>query len=399
MQDSDGVTHIPDGALVIERGNNRWSALVEVKTGRVELEPDQVTRYLDLARRYGFDGLFTISNQIVADPHELPYKLNGTKARNLTVRHLSWWQVLTEAIVQHRFRGIDDPDQAWILGELIRYLTDERSGASGFQGMGEGWVKVRDSARNGTLRSSDAQARAVVASWEQLIEYLCLNLSQELGVVVRAKHPRTRKSTTERLTEAARSLADQGTLRGAFRVPGAVGRVELAADLKASLLTTSVSLPAPEDRKRPLSRIKWLLRQLDDAPGALRVDVHFAKRHEGRSELLRDCRDDPGSLLLASEPTCQPRSFVLALTQPMRAKAGSGDGSFVAETRRQAVDFYRDLVQNLRPPRPTTPKLPADEPDPQAQPSSQPPASEGQVRREHGHSLRNLADLIQDTTP
>jgi hypothetical protein len=55
--------------------------------------------------------------------------------------------VITETIVQHRFRGIDDPDQAWILGELIAYLDHEKSGASGFQDMGDKWVKVRDAER------------------------------------------------------------------------------------------------------------------------------------------------------------------------------------------------------------------------------------------------------------
>jgi hypothetical protein len=71
----------------------------------------------------------------------------------------AWWRILTEAIVQHRFRGIDDPDQAWILGEFIRYLDDEKSGASGFEGLGQDWVRVRESARNETLRPSDAEAK------------------------------------------------------------------------------------------------------------------------------------------------------------------------------------------------------------------------------------------------
>jgi hypothetical protein len=397
LQDHKGVTHIPDGAIVVERGNNRWSAMVEVKTGRNELQVEQVTRYFDLARRHDFDALITVSNQFVADPEDLPYKIKRRKTAKLIVRHLSWWQVLTEAIVQDRFRGIDDPDQAWILGELIRYLMDERSGASGFLGMGEGWVRVRDGARNGTLQSSDPEARAVAARWEQLIEYLCLNLSQELGVAVRARQPRG-KGPAERLAEGARSFAEGGILRGAFKVPGAVGPVELVADLKATQLTTSVPLQAPADLKRPLSRIKWLLRQLDDAPEDLRLDVHFANRPEGTSELLGDCRADPSVLLLPTEPTCQPRSFVLALTKNIRAKAGGGDGSFVAEVRSQAVGFYRDLVQNLTPPPPSPPKLPdADEPDPPP-PAPPPAASENQVRREHGRGLQNIADLLRETT-
>ena len=399
LQDAEGLTHVPDGAVVVEKGATRWSALVEVKTARNELITDQVARYLDLARRHGFDALFTVSNQIVADPTELPYRLNGQRIGKLTVRHLSWWQVLTEAIVQQRFRGVDDPDQAWILDELIRYLTDERSGASGFLGMGEGWVKVRDSARNGTLRSADPEACDVAARWEQLLEYLCLNLSQELGVVVRAQHPRAKKPA-ERLTEGARSFAEAGTLCGTFRVPGAVGPIDLSADLKAKQLTTAVSLPAPADGKRPLTRINWLLRQLVDAPDDLRVDVHFAKRREGSSALLRDCREDPSLLLLPADPKCQPRSFALALPRVIRAKAGSGDGSFVAEVRSQALDFYRDIVQDLKPPPPSTPKLPDPaEPDPEPPTPPQPAVGESQVRREQGQGLQNIALLLRSGTP
>jgi hypothetical protein len=402
LQDGDGVSHVPDGAIVIEKGSRRWSALVEVKTGRNEVPADQVVRYLDLARRYGFDALFTISNQIVADPEELPYKVKGQKIGKLTVRHLSWWQVLTEAIIQHRFRGVDDPDQAWTLGELIRFLTDERSGASGFLGMGESWVKVRDGARDGTLPSSGPEALAASARWEQLIEYLCLNLSQELGVVVRAKHPRGKKPA-ERVSEASRSFAENATLCALVAVPGAVGPLELVADLKAKQLTTSVPLDAPGDGKRALTKISWLLRQLHDAPDDLRIEVRFPNRKTGTAALLRDCREDPSALLLASEPACQPRSFVLALTQPIKAKSGTGPGSFVEEVRKQTVDFYRDLVQELKPPPPSTPKLPdAAEPEPEPPrpaPAAEAEATEGQVRREHGFGLQNLAGVLREVSP
>lgn len=173
FKDGDDKLHIPDGAVVIERGKTRWSCLVEIKTGNAVLDPDQVTRYLDLAREHEFDGLLTISNEIRSDPKTLPYTVDKRKLRGLTVYHLSWWRVLTEAIVQYRFRGVDDPDQAWILNELIRYLDDDRSGASGFEGMGPEWVQVRESARNQTLRASDKEAGAIASRWEHSSSSTC----------------------------------------------------------------------------------------------------------------------------------------------------------------------------------------------------------------------------------
>src|SRR3954470_15412832 len=53
FKDADGKVSIPDGAVVVERGKARWTALVEVKTGTADLAAEQVSRYLDLARENG----------------------------------------------------------------------------------------------------------------------------------------------------------------------------------------------------------------------------------------------------------------------------------------------------------------------------------------------------------
>ncbi len=176
LKDADGGVHIPDGVLVVERGKTRWRALVEVKTGTNALKADQVSRYLDMAREHGFEVVVTISNQITADPSEVPISVDKRKVRRVDLRHLSWWGILTEAIVQHRFRGVDDPDQAWILGELIAYLDNEKSGASGFTDMGDGWVRVREAVRQETARRTDPEVRLVCARWRQLIDYLAMGL-------------------------------------------------------------------------------------------------------------------------------------------------------------------------------------------------------------------------------
>lgn len=389
LKGSDGKTHIPDGVIAVERGSYRWSCLVEIKTASVALDADQVVRYLDMARQHGFDGVLTISNQFVADPDALPYKVKGSKIAKLTVRHMSWWQVLTEAVIQHRFRGVDDPDQAWILNELIRYLTNENSGASGLEGMGPEWVAVRDGARNGTVSTSDPETKGIAARWEHLIEFLCLNLSQELGVIVRRNRVHG-KSSADRLSEGIQRLANEGELHSAIQVPKAVGPIDILANLRTRQVTTSVSLDAPRDLKRPTARINWLLRQLKDAPDALRIDVRFAHVRETRSELLGDCRESPACLLLPSDEKREPRAFVLAMTQPMGKKGGRGGGSFIDDLCKQAISFYRDLVQDLRPPQPKAPKLAEDETTPKPEPEQ----SEGQVRREQDSSRRTLAELL-----
>ena len=46
----NGANCRPDGLIRVRRGQRTWTALVEVKTGRNDLEAEQVTTYLDVAR-------------------------------------------------------------------------------------------------------------------------------------------------------------------------------------------------------------------------------------------------------------------------------------------------------------------------------------------------------------
>ncbi|MGH2946527.1 MAG: stress response protein [Solirubrobacteraceae bacterium] len=386
LKDSAGKTHIPDGAVVVERGKTQWRCLVEVKTGNAELKPEQVNRYLDMAREHRFDAVCTISNQITSDPTDSPVDVDRRKLRSVALVHRSWWRILTEAIVQHRHRGLSDPDQAWILGELIAYLDDQRSGASGFQDMGENWVTVRNGAGHSTLRAADAEVRDVAGRWEQFVEYLCLGLSQDLGRDVRPVRPR-KQTTVARLDSNCAALADQGALEAAIRVPDAVGPLTVQADLRTRKVITSVSVEAPGDG-RPLTRVKWLLRQLKDAPDGLVIEASFANSKTTTAALLSAARENPQALLLANDPKRPPRAFRLALSRPMGTKRGKGERSFVLETRKQMIDFYRELVQDLRAWRPSAPKLPeepeeeesrAQEPEPPAftSPSREPGDAQG----------------------
>ena len=358
--DADGRKHRPDGGIVVERGKTSWSCLVEVKTGSADLQADQICRYLDLAREERFDGVLTISNQITRDSRTTPVELDRRKIKKVELWHLSWWQILTEAIMQHRYRKIADPDQAWLLGELIAYLDHENSGASGFQDMGARWVSVRDAARAGTLRAADKDVPAITERWEQFIQFLCLGLSQDLGHEVAPHRPR--KQTPEaRLDDLRRDLVSDGQLSASLRVPHAVGPIQIAADLRARTLTTGITVTLPEEG-RPLTRINWLIKQLRDAPDDLRITVSFARVQTTTSALLGKAREFPETLLAPGEPKRDPRTMKVELSRPLGLKRGRGAGSFVGDTRRQATNFYGEIVQQIKPWRTPAPKL-AREPE------------------------------------
>jgi hypothetical protein len=384
LRDGEGAVSIPDGAIVIERGKTHWRALVEVKTGSTSLQAEQVGRYLDLAREHGFDAVVTISNQITAQPTESPLAIDKRKLRRVGCFHLSWWRIITEAVLQYRFRGVSDPDQAWILGELIAYLDHENSGASGFQGMGESWVAVREAVRQGTLRATDKDVRAVAERWEQFIDYLALGLSQDLGRDVEPVRPRG-QLLVERLHAVVQGLAQDGALVGAVRVPDAIAPLVFHADLNARQLTTSVVVDAPREG-RPTSRLNWVLRQLAGAPGGLRITVGFANTRETTSLLLTEAREYPQRLLSSTDAKREPRSFELAMTRPLGLKPGKGQGSFVRDTRRQVIDFYGELVQDLKPWQARAPKLPAQPARAPESPQPEPPPFTAVEERDIGEA-------------
>lgn len=381
--DADEKTAIPDGAIVVERGRTRWVSLVEVKTGGVSLRTDQVERYLDLARTHGFDAVLTISNQITASPTESPIPIDARKTKKVALRHLSWWQVMTEARVWHVHRGISDTDQAWILGELIAYLDHEKAGAGGFDDMGEHWVSVRDGARQHTLRLSDKGVRDVASRWEQFVQYLALGLCQDLGREVDAVWPK-KLDPAARLDLLVRSLVEQGRLEASVRVPDAVAPIDLGADLRTRLFTTSVELMAPCEG-RPKTRIGWIVRQLKDAPDALRIEVRYPNAKETVSATLKEVRDKPERLLFAADAHREPRAFRLSLAYEMGAKRGRITGSFVGESKRQSLDFYRTIVQGLRPWSPSAPRLPGQAEGGSAVASPEPPDF-SDVGREFGEA-------------
>jgi len=342
----NGGTAVPDGAIIVKRGKTEWLCLVEVKTGKTELASDQINRYLTIANQEGFDGVLTVSNQIVSEGSETPVAVDRRKTRNLTLGHSSWFRILTEAIIEHEHHGVEDREQAFILGDLIAYLDDSRSGAAGFDGMGKEWVAVRDAARNKTLRAGDPGVTQIVDDWEQFIEYLALRLRQILGRKVTPAHART-STRASRIDDHVATLVDDGVLRDTIKVPDAVAPIEIEANLAARQVTTQARIKAPGDG-RPKTRVNWLLRQLKDSPADLRVTARFSRTSKTTSLLLADVAKDPADLLLPDNIQREPVAFDVAIVRNLGLKRGKDRGSFVAETMDQVLFFYGEILQDIR---------------------------------------------------
>jgi hypothetical protein len=361
-----GSKAIPDGLIRVTRGQRVWTALVEVKTGSNRLSTEQLETYLDLARDRGFDALVTVSNEMPSVPGQHPTKVDKRKVRKVQFHHWSWAQVLSEAVMQKEHRGIADPDQAWILGELIRYLEHPRSGALEFEDMGASWVPARDAISAGTLRATDPLAAEVAARFDGLLRYVSLRLGRQLGTeVTTALSRKELADPVLRNQVQATALANASALAGGIRIPHAVAPLTVTADLRAGRISCHIDIEAPREG-RPTTRVNWLVRQLRSAPEAVRIEAFVAHgRGAAAAELLRDVRENPSRLIVDS--TKELRSFRIALSTPIGTKRGRGRGSFI-DSVLDAVDaFYGEIVQHLKAWTPAPPRLreaPAPPPPP-----------------------------------
>nr|WP_165818188.1 TerD family protein [Frankia canadensis] len=335
----------PDGLIRVTRGQRVWTALVEVKTGAGELRAEQVEAYLDIAREQRFDAVITISNLITAADERHPVSVDGRKTKKVSVGHLSWAEIRFRCQMLIENSAVADGTQEYLLTEFLRYLAHPRSGAERFDDMGPHWVQVRDSVALGTLRPTDRGLFPVAERFDQLAHYLCLHLGGLLGLEVLPQLNR-RVDAAQRRQALAEELCRTGTLSATLRVPGAVGPVSIITDLRAGRVACSVTFDAPR-QGRPLTRVRWLARQLGDANGNLRIETfEQGSREAVRAELLALVRQKPDVLVSGSEN--ELRAFRVSLSAPLGTKRGAGKGTFVTSVVDALEKCYEEVVQNLR---------------------------------------------------
>ena len=350
----DGRSIRPDGVITVSRGAKSWSAIVEAKTASHTLERDQIEAYLDLARELEFNAVLSISNQYVTSSSHYPIEVDKRKLKRVALHHWSWIDVLTEAVVQKEHRGVSDPDQAYILGELIRYLSDPRSGALTFDSMGPSWTTVRDGARENRLRKNDPGVEAVAARWDDLVRYLGLDLTKDLGRDVKQVLGKEERTVEARLQALRESLVAEGRLYASLQVPNVPGAIDLVADLRSRQIIVSTHIDAPKEG-RSKGRVGWLLRQLGNAPETITIETRMGRRGTSRVATLREIREAPE--LIYPDANHEIREFILSLTRNMGVKRSAGQGSFIESVMDTTKDFYAEVVQGLRGWKAPPPKL------------------------------------------
>lgn len=353
-----------DGLIRITYGKRSWSCLVEVKTGSSCHTAAQINDYWAVARLKKLDHVLTISNEIAPNPSAHPTAgLRVQSNSKVQVSHLSWTRLLMTAVRLKQHAGVADPEQAWILGELIRYLEHPASGALAFSDMGPRWVAVRDGAKARTIdRRTDGLAD-VVSRWDQLLRYAALKLGAEIGNDVLQILPKTEQDPSVRVRQLVTRLIETGELSGTLRIPNTAGDLLVAADLRGQQVVASLDIAAPTNRGAR-ARVTWLVGQLKDAPGRLVIESYRRNARYCTSSTLDEARENRVAPL--GEVQGDPTRFRLVLRVPMGLGrlAGRKSPGFIDSALTLIDDFYGDVVQNLatwRPPAPKIKRLPVSD--------------------------------------
>jgi hypothetical protein len=195
---------------------------------------------------------------------------------------------------------------------------------------------------------------SVAARWDDLVRYLALSLTSELGSQVRHMLPKHEASPAARKQALIESLAGRGHLYADLLIPDVAGSLSLVADLKARQVTASAVIDAPKEGTAK-GRVSWLLRQMQKAPDGIVVEARAARWSGSAVAPLHAVRGNPS--ILYPEKGKELRGFRLALTVNMGLKRSSGQGSFSESVSDVTERFYGEVLQNLRAWKAAPPKL------------------------------------------
>lgn len=351
----------PDGLIYVETRGKIWTAIVEAKVGNAALDPQQIEAYVQVARDVGVDAVITISNQFASLPDHHPVKINKMKLRSVDLFHWSWTHVLTEAVLHSDRRAISDPDQAYILDELIRCLRHESSGVSKFERMPTSWKDICGAIHQGGLIArTDVDESDVVGAWHELVRFIALDLSAALGRSVSLHLSRKHASNPEqRLHDNVSQLVDQHTLSASLVIPDAASRLMMVADFARRSVSLSMVVDAPQDIQRSPAAGTWLLRQLDEAKDAnVLILARWPSSPKPTFITLAEMREDRSALF--QERNGLVREFEIRQVHDLGGRF-RGARTFVDEIVNAVPGFYAEFGEHLvswvpKPPKITTRK-------------------------------------------
>lgn len=343
------VKHRPDGLVLVNTGKKVWSAIVEAKIGKAEIDEEQLKNYVQLAKQNGIDAVITLSNQFTALPDHHPVPLPKTLTKGVEVFHWSWMYMLTQATLLLHDDQFSSPEQRYILREVVRFFSHDSAGVSQFDRMNAEWkdlvLKIQSDA---PLNRALPEVERSVASWHQEERDLSLIMSRKIGREVHLKLSRAHLGDqAQRLRDDCEELVQTKTLSSTLEIPDAAAPLLVTVHLGRRTITCSMSLQAPKDKKRASARINWLLRQLAQANAAdVFVKANWPGRAQDTHASLEQARTNPASLESANAEQ-SPLGFEVMMVRDLAGKF-AGTKTFIEGLEDFVPKYYENIGQYLR---------------------------------------------------
>jgi len=258
----------PDGLICCKRGSKEWSALVEAKSDKNGIRPEQVADYANLAKLLKVDTVISISNEFCADPEQIPYTLAKGKRKGRNIFHLSWPQLASQmAMFVERKNGLNHAEKM-VMREAIRFFSSKDSGVSTFDEMSPNWKNFVDSANTVLGFTNNTPGVAdIVKDWLQEQRDLGVKLNEKVGGGVDVWYPLKQRSDPAERRKAVRDrFTSDYQMEAVYVFKTTKNKLNVLADLKACSTTFVYQFNPPYGKQiRALST--WLARSFSTVSG------------------------------------------------------------------------------------------------------------------------------------
>lgn len=351
----------PDGLLVLTRAGKTWRCFIEVKVGSSPIEREQVEKYLQLAKQEDVSALITISNEAAINGG-LPFSgVNKSLLKGVTVIHLSWERLLSEARLLRGQERVEDADQQWILDEWIQYVSDASSKIVDPPSLGPRFGDLMTAAKEGNLPGVGLAVRDVCGYWDGFLQKVADRLRADLHVDVCAAMSNAERQDNElRLRNLQAIVVNEGRLTGTLKVKNAASDITVDVLLSARAVRFGIEVKAPSEG-RQLTRLKWVTKQLMKAPPEALLHVQWDSKKLKSQARIADALTD--AVCLTRDVSLQPipadafpRAFSVEWTQDLQK--GKGKAVVLDGIMADLEKFYALVVEGIVAFVPRAPKLP-----------------------------------------
>lgn len=253
---------IPDGMLVIQQ-DKPWSALIEVKIKKADLNQNQLERYLQCVKEFGAKALITISNELCASPTLPPLRLVSSDKSLRRIAHYHWsWKYIQNTVSQ-LLRNNDDLSESdkFLLSEFLFFLRNPSSGVLGFTRFSRNWSEL---VQRIEVRGNPSQEdyESVVSDWHQESSEIAIILTEHLGLETQEViNISGNKIAEKRLNEDVKLIRKSNDLTSIYNIEGHSYPLEVSIDINRRSYTMSMQHDLPTSVKSPEKRLEHFVKR------------------------------------------------------------------------------------------------------------------------------------------